>query len=113
MSHEIIFPKTTLNKNKCHIVFDIRKSEQNLQVFVFITKFIFCELILFTSYVLIKYKHIVKRTLAKMRSNSITQAPYRLCMFWGIMTVIYHICTNLLVPRYTKTNTGNPGSQIN
>ena len=26
---------------------------------------------------------------------------------------IHHICINLLVPRYTKTNIGNPGNQQN
>ena len=28
-------------------------------------------------------------------------------------TNIHHICINLLVPRYTKTNIGNPGNQQN
>ena len=28
-------------------------------------------------------------------------------------TAIHHICINLLVPRYTKTNIGNPGNQQN
>ena len=46
-------------------MFDITKSEQKSQVFVFMTKFIFCELILFTSYILIKYNSLLKRTLAK------------------------------------------------
>ena len=29
------------------------------------------------------------------------------------VAVIHHICINLLVPRYTKTNIGNPGNQQN
>ena len=32
-------------------------------------------------------------------------------MLCGIL--INHICINLLVPRFTKTNTGHPGSQVN
>ena len=35
------------------------------------------------------------------------QAPVKL----GV--VIDHICINLLVPRYTKTNIDNPGNQQN
>ena len=35
------------------------------------------------------------------------------CLCPGKAGFIHHICINLLVPRYTKSNIGNPGNQQN
>ena len=57
---------------------------------------------------------------AKVRSSALlaisgflppSQNVRNICL--PLFLEIDHICINLLVPRYTKNNTGNPGSQVN